>query len=75
MSDSKRSGSSIGFGGLLTLLFIALKLTHVINWSWWWVISPFFLTLAIYLGTFLIIGVVTLAIIAIVGAWGFFFKK
>ena len=29
-----------GFVGLLTLLFIALKLTDNIDWSWWWVLSP-----------------------------------
>ena len=28
------------FIGLLTLLFITLKLTGYINWSWWWVLSP-----------------------------------
>lgn len=30
----------IGFASLLTLIFITLKLTAVISWSWWWVISP-----------------------------------
>lgn len=25
---------------LLTILFIGLKLTNYINWSWWWVLSP-----------------------------------
>ena len=34
------SGSSIGFGSLLLLTFIVLKLTGVISWSWWWVLSP-----------------------------------
>jgi hypothetical protein len=23
-----------------TILFIVLRLTHVINWSWWWVFCP-----------------------------------
>lgn len=31
---------SVGFSGLLTILFIALKLTGHITWSWWWVLSP-----------------------------------
>lgn len=31
---------NVGFTGLLTLLFIALKLTDIIDWSWWWVLSP-----------------------------------
>lgn len=30
----------IGFTGLLALLFVALKLTDYIDWSWWWVLSP-----------------------------------
>lgn len=31
---------SIGFLQILTLLFITLKLTHNIDWSWWWVLAP-----------------------------------
>lgn len=30
----------IGFLGILTLVFIILKLTGNIDWSWWWVLSP-----------------------------------
>lgn len=39
MSTTKTSGG-IGFTGMLTILFIGLKLTNVIDWSWWWVLSP-----------------------------------
>lgn len=39
MSEAKTTGR-IGFGGLLTLIFITLKLCNVITWSWWWVLSP-----------------------------------
>jgi hypothetical protein len=39
MSD-KESGGGVGFLGLLTILFVGLKLTDHIDWSWWWVISP-----------------------------------
>ena len=39
MSDSKSSGG-VGFTGLLTILFIALKLTGYIDWSWWLVFAP-----------------------------------
>ena len=39
MSKTK-SSSGIGFTGMLTILFIGLKLTNVIDWSWWWVFSP-----------------------------------
>lgn len=32
------------FMGLLAILFIALKLTKVIDWSWWWVLSPIWIS-------------------------------
>ncbi|MCQ4155102.1 hypothetical protein NNL19_05650 [Riemerella anatipestifer] len=34
------TNKSVGFISLLTLLFIALKLTKHIDWSWWLVLSP-----------------------------------
>ena len=41
MSKSSSSVSGgIGFPGLLTVLFIGMKLTGHITWSWWWVLSP-----------------------------------
>ena len=41
MSNNKNGNSvGIGFFGLLTLLFIGLKLTSYITWSWWWVLAP-----------------------------------
>lgn len=39
--------TSIGFTGLLTLLFIALKLLHVIDWEWVWVLSPLWISFLI----------------------------
>lgn len=45
---SESSGGGIGFTGLLTIVFIVLKLTHVINWSWWWVLSPIWITFLIF---------------------------
>ena len=54
MSDSAQSGG-IGFCGLLTILFIGLKLTNYITWSWFWVLSPLWIPLAIILIVFVII--------------------
>ncbi len=34
------NSGGIGFLGLLTIVFIVLKLTGYINWSWLWVLSP-----------------------------------
>jgi hypothetical protein len=52
MSKSGSSSSSpggIGFAGLLTIAFIVLKLTGFISWSWWWVLSPIWITFIIVL--------------------------
>lgn len=52
MSDQSSSSSSsggIGFVGLLTILFIGLKLTDYIDWSWWWVLSPIWISVSIVL--------------------------
>lgn len=36
----EKASGGIGFTGLLTIVFITLKLLKVIKWSWWWVLSP-----------------------------------
>lgn len=49
MSDYNTNSSSggIGFFGLLTIVFIVLKLTNVINWSWLWVLAPIWMPIAL----------------------------
>ncbi len=47
------SSGGIGFAGLLTIVFITLKLTGVIAWSWLWVLSPLWIS---FLLALLIIG-------------------
>lgn len=50
MSNSNTSTSGgIGFTGLLTIVFIVLKLCHVIEWSWWWVLAPLWIPFSIWL--------------------------
>lgn len=39
-NSTSNSNNGIGFFGLLAILFIALKLTGYITWSWWWVLAP-----------------------------------
>jgi hypothetical protein len=55
MSNSDSSSTcTIGLGTLLTVLFVALKLTHVIDWSWWWVLAPTWIPFVIGTGLFII---------------------
>lgn len=59
MSENKTYvNGGIGFGGLLTIAFIVLKLCKVINWSWWWVVSPILITPAVYVLVFLVVFIV-----------------
>lgn len=47
MDNRKQAGGGIGFCGLLTIAFIVLKLCNVITWSWWWVLSPLWIPIAL----------------------------
>lgn len=40
---------SVSFFGLLTIVFITLKLTNFISWEWWVVFSPLLLRITIWL--------------------------
>lgn len=55
MSDhSSQTSSGIGFFGLLTIVFIVLKLCNVIAWSWVWVLAPIWIPTAIIIIAILI---------------------
>jgi hypothetical protein len=38
-----------GTSGLLLVAFIVLKLMHLIDWSWWWVLAPMWIPIMILL--------------------------
>lgn len=49
MSNNSQASGGVGFFGILTLIFITLKLLGVINWSWVWVLAPAWIPVAIVL--------------------------
>jgi hypothetical protein len=52
------NGSGLSVASILGLIFIVLKLTNYIEWSWLWVLSPFWIPISIVLLiVFVIIGV------------------
>ena len=60
---SGTAGTGLGLVSVLLIVFIVLKLTGVINWSWWVVILlPFGIELGLVL---LFVGVVVIASILI----------
>lgn len=57
-----QTSSSIGLPGLLALVFITLKLVGVApvaTWSWWWVLSPLWIPVVIFLGFLAIVAIFT----------------
>ena len=57
----KHVNVNIGIAFPLFLIFLVLKLTEVITWSWWWVTAPLWISFAV-IGVILFI-VASIAII------------
>ena len=49
----------LNFCEILTLVFIVLKLCKVVDWSWWWVLSPVWIPFVIVLGLFALYGILS----------------
>lgn len=56
-----KTGNSISVAGMLGVLFVGLKLTNIIDWSWWWVTCPFWIGAAVIcavtFGAFIVAGI------------------
>lgn len=46
-SNQTTASGGIGLTSLLTVAFVVLKLCGVIDWSWWWVLSPLWISTAL----------------------------
>lgn len=56
------SSGGVGFAGLLTIVFIVLKLTGVISWSWVWVLSPLWIGFALSLAIIVIVLIIAVIV-------------
>ena len=65
MSKKSNTGSGLSLTAVLFVVFLVLKLTGNIDWSWWWVTSPLWIPLALALGIFTIILFVILFLIVL----------
>ena len=54
MKEDNLGSGGLGFTGALTIAFIVLKLTHLIEWSWLWVLSPIWIPVSLSLLMFVI---------------------
>lgn len=58
MRYSYSSSGGIGFFGILTIVFIVLKLTGYIDWNWFWVLSPILIPIIIFIFGILIFAII-----------------
>jgi len=62
VSNTQTSSSGgIGLAGATFIVFLVLKLVGIIDWSWWWVTAPLWISVAfgiLFLGVVLIVAVV-----------------
>ena len=49
MGNNNNTGGGMGLGTILFLIFLVLKLTNYIDWSWWWVSAPLWVTAILYI--------------------------
>ena len=59
-SPSTNYSGGIGFSGLLAIVFITLKLTNVIAWSWLWVLAPLWIPVCLALFFLAVAGILYL---------------
>jgi len=63
MKNSSQSATGgIGFFGLLTIVFIVLRLTGFIDWSWLWVLAPLWMPIALVLAIVIVVFTIALGI-------------
>lgn len=57
-----KTSGGISFAGLLTIVFIVLKLTGVISWSWVWVLAPIWISTIVGIILILIVAIIAIAL-------------
>lgn len=55
----KTTSNGVGFLGMLFLLFLGLKLSDKIDWSWWWVFAPLWVPVVLIVA---IVGIVAIVL-------------
>lgn len=64
MANSSSKSTGIGIPTILFIVFLVLKLTNNIDWSWWWVTSPLWIPFALFFA--IVAFVILIFIIAII---------
>lgn len=63
MDNNNNTGCEIGFSSILFFIFLVLKLCGIIEWSWWWVTAPLWMTVG-----FVVIAILFLVLLKILSS-------
>lgn len=47
----KEKFKKLGVLGVVQIIFLVLKLTGLVDWSWWWVVTPLMIELLLMIGS------------------------
>lgn len=53
--NNSSNDTGMSFSAVLTLIFVVLKLCKVIDWSWWWVLSPLWISTILIIAIYFIV--------------------
>lgn len=62
VEEGTNRSNGLGIGMVLFIVFLVLKLTGTIDWSWWWVTSPLWIPLAAAAAILGIVGLIAIII-------------
>ena len=57
MSNNSNNNTGMSASTVLTLIFVTLRLCNVIDWSWWWILSPVWITAGIAILVLIVIAI------------------
>lgn len=60
MGKESNASGGFGLGTVLFIVFLILKLTHTIDWSWWWVTAPLWIPFCVVILFLIIVGIIAL---------------
>lgn len=64
-TTQQQASGGIGFFTLLGVILIFLKLTGTINWSWWWVLAPFYAPALFFIAIFVIVFIIATIVVTV----------
>ena len=60
MSNTNNNSGGIGICGAMFIVFLVLKLTGTVGWSWWWITAPLWIPMGVVVASLLFLALVVI---------------